>query len=31
MIWGLMPTVGVVLQVVGFLTRKLQNKTPKTG
>ena len=33
LIWVLLLTVGVgvVLQVVGFLTRKLQNKTRKTG
>ena len=32
LIWVLMLTVGVgvVLQLVGFLTRKLQNKTSKT-
>lgn len=33
LMWVLMLTVGVgvVLQVVGFLTRKRQNKTEKTG
>ncbi len=33
LIWVLMLTVGVgvVLQLVGFLTRKLQNKTSKPG